>query len=99
MSGFYPGKLDNAVQTAFKARSHLYFVSAIFEAVPHAPMAHPVTHENVEAARKPFLSNYCYPGALLGAPTLLAIFEAGRVIFVKFVKSVACFLFWHRCEI
>ena len=39
-------------------------------------MAHPVTHENVEAARKPFLSNYCYPGALLGAPTLLAIFEA-----------------------
>jgi hypothetical protein len=33
-------------------------------------MAHPVTHENVEAARKPFLSNYCYPGA----PTLLAIF-------------------------
>jgi hypothetical protein len=37
-------------------------------------MAHPVTHENVEAARKPFLSNYCYPGALLGAPTLLAIF-------------------------
>ena len=37
-------------------------------------VAHPVTHENVEAARKPFLSNYCYPGALLGAPTLLAIF-------------------------
>jgi hypothetical protein len=33
-----------------------------------------VTHENVEAARKPFLSNYCYPGALLGAPTLLGIF-------------------------
>jgi hypothetical protein len=48
----------------------------IFEAVPHAPMAHPVTHENVEAARRPFLSNYCCPGALLGAPTLLAIFEA-----------------------
>jgi hypothetical protein len=46
----------------------------IFEAVSYAPMAHPVTHENVEAARKPFLSNYCYPGALLGAPTLLAIF-------------------------
>jgi hypothetical protein len=41
--------------------------NCIFEAVPHAPMAHPVTHENVGAAGRPPVSLF-YPIIVTRAP-------------------------------